>query len=157
MSQISSSKDSPHMQEVDLTTLNIHQLTTLQQQLDQEINLFQESMQSLKLAQRKFQISAECLDKVTPESEGRQVLVPLTGSMYVPGKMIDTKNVIIDIGTRYYAEKDTDSAKDYFHRKVKFVTEQMEKIQVLGYEKSRIRDAITEVMKMKIQSQPAAS
>lgn len=25
--------------------------------------------------------------------------------MYVPGKLIDTSNVIIDIGTRYYVEK----------------------------------------------------
>lgn len=25
--------------------------------------------------------------------------------MYVPGKLVDVNNVIIDIGTRYYAQK----------------------------------------------------
>lgn len=32
-------------------------------------------------------------------------MVPLTGSIYVPGTITDTENVIIDIGTGYYAEK----------------------------------------------------
>lgn len=108
--------------------------------------------------------------------------------MYVPGKFADTKNVILDIGTRYYVQKvskykyyfiitsmpgsfikdtqllcfsiifqDIDSAKDYFKRKTAFVTEQMEKIQILGLQKSRIRDTIVEVMEMKLQTQAAQS
>lgn len=36
--------------------------------------------------------------------------------------------------------QDIVGAKDYFDRKVKYVTEQMEKIQVIGIEKSKIRD-----------------
>ncbi|CAG9858677.1 unnamed protein product [Phyllotreta striolata] len=152
MAQISASEQKG-MQEIDLTTLSIQQLSTLKQQLDQEINLFQESLASLKIAQGKFQTSGETLEKIVPESEGQDILVPLTGSMYVPGKLHDTKNVIIDIGTRYYVEKDIEGAKDYFSRKVKFVTEQMEKIQWLGVEKSKIRDAIVEVAEMKVSQQ----
>ena len=37
--------------------------------------------------------------------------------------------------SRYYIEKDTDSAKEYFTKKVKYVTEQMEKVQAIGNEK----------------------
>ena len=33
-----------------------------------------------------------------------------------------------------------EQAKSYFKRKVKFVTEQMEKVQMLGIEKSQVRD-----------------
>jgi prefoldin subunit 5 len=39
---------------------------------------------------------------------------------------------IIDIGTGYYVEKDIAASKEYFSKKVKFVTEQMEKVQVGG-------------------------
>ncbi|GJQ72714.1 hypothetical protein Trydic_g1371 [Trypoxylus dichotomus] len=154
MSQISA-KEAPHLQQIDLTTLNLQQLSTLKQQLDQELNLFQESLTSLKMAQTKFQNSGECLEKISPDLEGRSILVPLTGSMYVPGKLVDVNNVIIDIGTRYYAQKDIESGKDYFKRKINFVTEQMEKIQVLGLEKSKIRDAVVEVMEIKMQNQTA--
>ncbi|KAB0802638.1 hypothetical protein PPYR_04824 [Photinus pyralis] len=144
-------------QQIDLTTLSLPQLTQLKQQLDQELTLFQESLQSLKLAQNKFQNSGECLEKVTPESEGKSILVPLTGSMYVPGKLADTKHVIIDIGTGYYAEQDIAGAKSYFRRKIAFVTEQMEKIQIIGLEKSKIRDTVAEVMELKMQAQTAQS
>lgn len=81
--------------------------------------------------------------------DDKTCLIPLTGSMYVPGKIKDINNVIVDIGTGYYVEEDRESAKDYFKRKVEFVSEQMEKIEILGYEKSQIRDAICDVILMK--------
>lgn len=46
-----------------------------------ELNLFQESLTSLKMAQGKFQNSGEALEKVTEDSEGKEILVPLTGSV----------------------------------------------------------------------------
>lgn len=79
--------------------------------------------------------------------------MPLTGSMYVPGKLKDPEKVVVDIGTGYYVEKDIEAARDYFTRKVKFVTEQMEKVQMVGNEKNKIREAVMDVMEMKLQSQ----
>lgn len=144
--------EAPHLQQIDLTTLNVQQLTVLKQQLDQELNVFQDSLQTLKIAQSRFHESGSCLDKITPEVDGNEILVPLTGSMYVLGKIADTKNVLVDIGTGYYAQKGVDDAKDYFTRRVAYVTEQMEKIQQLGLEKSKVRDATVDVIKMKIQN-----
>nr|AEE63350.1 unknown [Dendroctonus ponderosae] len=155
MSQISSTKQ-PHMQEIDLATLNIQQLGTLKQRVDQELEVFQDSLTSLKVAQQKFQSSNETLQNFDASVEGKDILVPLTGSMYVPGKLVETSNVIIDIGTRYYVGKDIPSARDYFQRKTKFVTEQMEKIQYLGLEKSQLRDAIVEIIQMKLNQQQHA-
>lgn len=36
---------------------------------------------------------------------GKTILVPLTNSLYVPGKLSDPENVIVDIGTGYYVKK----------------------------------------------------
>ena len=36
---------------------------------------------------------------------GKTILVPLTTSLYVPGTMADTENVIVDVGTGFYVEK----------------------------------------------------
>lgn len=57
------------------------------------------------MAQGKFVESGESVDKITPKSKGKSILVPLTGSMYVPGTIADTEHVVIDIGTGYYAQK----------------------------------------------------
>lgn len=47
--------------------------------------------------------------------QGNKILVPLTSSLYVPGKIRDPEHVVIDIGTGYYVKKvgvfvDTDAA-----------------------------------------------
>lgn len=35
----------------------------------------------------------------------KPILVPLTSSLYVPGTLADTDNVIVDVGTGFYVEK----------------------------------------------------
>lgn len=145
--------EGPQMQQIDISNLNLQQLIQLKQQMDQEVNIIQNSLLTLKLAQSKFQESGLCLEKVKPEVEGNEILVPLTGSMYVSGKLADTNNVLVDIGTGYYAQKSINDAKDYFKRRVECVTEQMEKIQQVGLEKTKIRDVATSVIEMKLQSQ----
>ncbi|GLH14617.1 hypothetical protein R5R35_001246 [Gryllus longicercus] len=143
------------IQEIDLSKLNLQQLTHIKQQLDQELNVFQDSLHTLKIAQGKFQESGDSLEKINSNSKGKEILVPLTGSMYVPGKIADSEKVIIDIGTGYYISKDIDGAKEYFKHKINFVTEQMEKIQSMGMEKSKIRDAVMEIMEERLRVQLA--
>nr|CAG4645991.1 EOG090X0NBB [Lynceus sp. MCZ IZ 141354] len=144
---------SGQMQQIDLTKLPLVQLNHLKQQLDQDLSLYQESLQTLKGAQNKFQDSADCVDRLENAKSGSPILLPLTGSMYVPGKLLQPDVTLVDVGTGYFAEKNIKEAKEYFQRKVKFVTEQMEKIQAIGFEKSRVRDDIVEVMEAKVQAQ----
>jgi prefoldin alpha subunit len=115
------------------------------------LTIFQDSLQTLKIAKNKYGASKEALEQFQESWENKTTLIPLTGSMYVQGKIKDIENVIVDIGTGYYVEKDRASATDYFKRRVDFVLEQMEKIEILGYEKSQIRDAIVDVMSIKVQ------
>uniref|UniRef100_A0A1B6FY93 Prefoldin subunit 5 n=1 Tax=Cuerna arida TaxID=1464854 RepID=A0A1B6FY93_9HEMI len=143
------------LQAVDLTKLNMQQLAQLKHQVDSELGILQDSLHSLKIAQSKFQDSKENLDKISTASKGKDILVPLTASMYVPGRIADVDKVMLDIGTGYYVEKDLDGARDYFKRKIAFVTEQMEKIQAVGVEKSKIRDVLIEVIGMKINQMAA--
>merc|ERR1712183_699601 len=143
-------------QVIDISKLNLEQLTSLKNQLDQELQFFNDSLQQLKIAQLKFNESGECVDKITPDTKGKEVLVPLTSCMYVPGTISDAEKLLIDIGTGYYVERDITGAKDYFSRKVKFVTEQMEKIQKIATEKSKLREVVMDIMEVKVDQQLAA-
>ncbi|CAH1407673.1 unnamed protein product [Nezara viridula] len=150
-----SSKDKPEMQQIELNKLSLQQLTQLKKQLDQELSVYQDSLQTLKMAQSKYSDSRESLEKIKSDTCGSSIMVPLTGSMFVPGTIADSEKVLVDVGTGYYLNMNIESARDYFKRKVTFVTEQMEKIQNIGLEKSKIREAIMDVMEMKIQAQLA--
>lgn len=66
---------------------------------------------------------------------------------------------------RFWIFQDLETSKDYFQRKVDYVQEQMDKIDVLGLQKSKVLNAVVDVIEMKIaliqqqqqQQQAAAS
>lgn len=57
------------------------------------------------MAKTKFAGSKEALEQINPTWKDKEILVPLTGSMYVPGIVKQVDSFIIDVGTGYYAEK----------------------------------------------------
>ncbi|XP_076029199.1 prefoldin 5 [Oratosquilla oratoria] len=141
------------VQVIDISKFNLEQLTQFKNQLDQELQFFNDSLQQLKMAQMKFGESGECVEKITPDTKGQEILVPLTSCMYVPGTIADSERVLLDVGTGYYVEKDIEGAKDYFSRKVKYVTEQMEKIQKIASEKNKLREVVMDIMEVKLDQQ----
>ncbi|SGY60010.1 BQ5605_C007g04370 [Microbotryum silenes-dioicae] len=53
----------------------------------------------------------------TYDHSNKNILIPLTSSLYVPGKIKDSEHVLVDIGTGYYVEKTTKQAKTYYNQK----------------------------------------
>ena len=56
-------------------------------------------------------------------------MVPLTSSLYVPGVMDDTQNVLVEVGASYFIEQDTQKAQDYCARRRKLLHENARKVQ----------------------------
>lgn len=112
-------------QQVQITDLDPNQLQEVKKQLDevgnisprlpQELDHLTSSFGQLKSAQAKFRSCVSDIDDLKPEAKGgkggasltrdNQVLVPLTSSLYVPGKLGDVSHVVVDIGTGYYVRK----------------------------------------------------
>ncbi|KAM7080117.1 LOW QUALITY PROTEIN: prefoldin subunit 5 [Ciconia maguari] len=135
-------------QTVNVGELTLPQLELLKGQLDQEVE-FLSSIAQLKVVQTKYVEAKDCLNVLTKSNEGKDLLVPLTSSMYVPGSS-DVERVLIDVGTGYYVEKTADDAH-FFKRKIDFLTKQMEKIQPALQEKHAMKQAVVEMMSQKIQ------
>ena len=60
--------------------------------------------QELQAAVRRFAQAGRAVKSLAEKEEGTDTLVPLTGSLYVNGKLGSTDKVLIDIGTGYYLE-----------------------------------------------------
>ncbi|XP_074427927.1 LOW QUALITY PROTEIN: prefoldin subunit 5 [Larus michahellis] len=138
-------------QTVNVGELTLPQLELLKGQLDQEVEFLSSSIAQLKVVQTKTWRPGDCLSVLSKSNEGKDLLVPLTSSMYVPGKLSDTERVLVDVGTGYYVEKTADDARDFFKRKIDFLTKQMEKIQPALQEKHAMKQAVVEMMSQKIQ------
>lgn len=141
------------MQQIPIDQLPVQQLNQIKKDIDQEISIFTDSINQLKLAQQKFSDSLDNLNQVTKENEGKELMVPMTSSMYVPGILDDSSTVLVDIGTGYFAEKSVEEGKKYFRRKIEFVGKQLEKIHPALLEKQRIRNAIIDALSSKLSQQ----
>lgn len=102
-----------------------------QQNIEAEIETLVESYKDLQDAKQKFKDSMEAIKVQKELPNDKSILVPLTGSMYVPGHITDTNKFLLDIGTQYLVEKDADGAVDYFERKMKFIDVQLAKFSQL--------------------------
>ena len=77
----------------------------LARQTSEEIEALTASFSALKMASSKFvqsKVSVKNLSKCEP---GREVMVPLTSSLYVPGKIKTTEKVLVELGASYFVEK----------------------------------------------------
>uniref|UniRef100_A0A4W4FVL0 Prefoldin 5 n=1 Tax=Electrophorus electricus TaxID=8005 RepID=A0A4W4FVL0_ELEEL len=118
---------------VNLTELSLPQLEGLKAQLEQETEFLSSSIAQLKVVQTKYVEAKDSLN------------------MYVPGTLHDVEHVLVDVGTGYFVEKNVEDSKEFFKRKIDFLTKQIEKIQPALQEKHAMKQAVIEVMNMKLQ------
>uniref|UniRef100_A0A3Q2ZBF4 Prefoldin subunit 5 n=1 Tax=Hippocampus comes TaxID=109280 RepID=A0A3Q2ZBF4_HIPCM len=124
---------------INLADLSLPQLEGLKSQLDQEIEFLTSSISQLKVVQAKYVEAKDNLNSLNKNNQGKELLVPLTSSMYVPGTLNDVEHVLVDVGTGYYVEKNVADSKAFFKRKLDFLTKQIEKIQPALQEKHAMK------------------
>lgn len=81
------------------------------------------------------------------------MLVPLTSSLYVPGKLSDHEHVLVDVGTGFFVEKNIEDAKNFYERKVKDLGESLKDLEGVVEGKARNVRMVEEVMRIKVMNQ----
>ena len=84
-------------------------------------------------------------------SLGKDVLIPLTSSLYVGGTLGNPDNVMVDIGTGYYVEKTAEGGRDYCKRKVMILTKALEDLAEIIKAKRQQVQQCQRVLQMKMQ------
>ncbi|KAF2267032.1 Prefoldin alpha subunit [Lojkania enalia] len=139
-------------QQIDLSTLPVPQLQELKSQLDRELTHLTNSFTSLRTAQSKFRDCISSLSSISPTTIPKPLLVPLTSSLYVPGKLTDSEHVLIDVGTGYYVKKNVVDGKDFYERKVKDLGESLKELEgVINGKANNVR-VVEEVIRVKVLS-----
>eukprot|EP00750_Incisomonas_marina_P017855 INCI2533.1.p2 GENE.INCI2533.1~~INCI2533.1.p2 ORF type:complete len:150 (-),score=40.85 INCI2533.1:1461-1910(-) len=136
---------------IDVTQLGIPQLQQLKKQLDQEVNQLSQNYSNFKLAQNRLSESESSLQAVSPENNGGEILVPLSQSLYVPGKLSNTDTVLVDVGTGYFFEKSVQQAKDFFAGKAKVIQENADALEKIIRQKKKQSQTVLQVLQQRIQ------
>ncbi|KAI5115383.1 hypothetical protein M0805_001207 [Coniferiporia weirii] len=119
----------PQQQAINVADLDVPQLRDVRRQLEEELQHLTNSFQQLKAAQTKFRTCLENVAEVKPTNKDRTILVPLTNSLYVPGRLADLEHVIVDVGTGYYVKKTRADATKHYSAKIDYVRENLDKLQ----------------------------
>lgn len=114
--------------DVDITKVTPQQLTQLAKSIEQEIEVLTQSYSQLVSATNKFHDSRLVLNYLKERSQGKEIMVPLTSSLYVPGVMEDNSKVMIEVGAGYFIEENIDKAREYCERKSKALQENGQKV-----------------------------
>ncbi|GJN20915.1 hypothetical protein PR202_gb08352 [Eleusine coracana subsp. coracana] len=99
---------------IELDKLSVEQLKGLKEQTDLEVNLLQDSLTKIRTASSRLENASAALQDLSLRPQGKtfsssdfwwkQILVPLTASLYVPGSLDDAEKVLVDVGTGYFIE-----------------------------------------------------
>jgi prefoldin alpha subunit len=165
--------------EVDVSKLNLQQLEYLQKQMQevrahtrparrpaaqltprrrapsQELQALTGNMGNLQLARNKFRNSEEAVRELEGKAEAR-ILVPLTSSVYVPGRVQAAEKLLVDVGTGYYAEKGREEAAAYLRRKQELLAENMAQVQDAIALRQRSLETVSRALADRVQAAQAA-
>ncbi|KAH9058893.1 Prefoldin [Lactarius deliciosus] len=139
-------------QQINVADLELPQLAEVKKQLEEELSHLTNSFAQLKQAQAKFRSCIESAKEVKPENKDKTILVPLTGSLYVPGKLRDVENVVIDVGTGYYVQKTRSQAVKYYERKIGFIKTNLDTLQDTIQKKQDNMNYLVNVIQSKLQA-----
>merc|ERR1712187_255815 len=145
---------------IPLTQASLQQLNMVKQQLEQDIKGLINNLEALREAEARFNASIETLKSLVPENEGKSMLVPLTSSLYIDGKMTNTSTVVVDVGTGYFIEMSVEKARSFCSRRTKMLSDNAAKVEKVLKEKRKNFEAIHAAMQQKMyklqQDQEAA-
>ena len=131
--------------------MSFQDLMQIRNSLEQDLQGLQASLQQLGTAKGKYQASAGALDSLEEGVEGKEALLPLTGSLYAPGKLLAQERILVDLGTGYYAEKSIPDARAFMLRKVSYLEENIKMAMEVAETKQTQMEAVMLTMQVKQQ------
>ncbi|KAF9265040.1 Prefoldin alpha subunit [Marasmius fiardii PR-910] len=151
------SSTSSQPQVVNLSDLDLSQLGDVRRQFEEELNHLTNSFTQLKQAQAKFKTCMENVNELKPQNKDKSILVPLTNSLYVPGKLSDAEHVLVDIGTGYFVKKTREEAIFHYKSKVEYIRTNLETLEETIQKKKDNMNAVISVMQAKVKAQTQPS
>ncbi|KAJ5926671.1 hypothetical protein N7516_008444 [Penicillium verrucosum] len=158
MSQNAPSSDGAP-QGINLASLSVPQLRALQTRLTSELEHLTTSHTKLRAAQAKFRDCVRSInDGVTGNekkgTDGRDdILVPLTSSLYVKGRLMDREKVLVDVGTGFYIEKTAPKAIAFYDVKIKGLEANLQELEKIVQTKSSQLRIVEETLRQKMLSE----
>eukprot|EP01054_Gregarina_sp_Poly1_P010951 Gregarina_sp_Poly_1__10950@NODE_861_length_5941_cov_137_911474_g623_i0_p4_GENE_NODE_861_length_5941_cov_137_911474_g623_i0NODE_861_length_5941_cov_137_911474_g623_i0_p4_ORF_typecomplete_len160_score29_68Prefoldin/PF02996_17/1_3e23FlxA/PF14282_6/37FlxA/PF14282_6/0_013Sec20/PF03908_13/0_042Sec20/PF03908_13/2_7e03CCDC92/PF14916_6/0_042CCDC92/PF14916_6/4_7e03CCDC92/PF14916_6/2_4e03PilO/PF04350_13/4_3PilO/PF04350_13/1_9AIP3/PF03915_13/1_6AIP3/PF03915_13/2Phage_HK97_TLTM/PF06120_11/0_18Prefoldin_2/PF0 len=131
-------------QPVKISDLDVQQVADLKQTLDEELKFLQQQHEALLSAKQRFEASRKTMQELH-ESVGTpsEMLVPMTQSVYQPGRLVTKDRFIVEIGAEYFVERSYDANKKYLDKRVSSIEAKMEQVGKNLVDKKKMSEIVT--------------
>ena len=148
---MSAAQNQSQPQVLDLSKLGVQELQALHQQLSSELNQFTSSMIALQRTAGKFASAGQSVEALKDYKEGQRMMLPMTESLYVPGELSSKDKVLIEIGTGYFVERDTEGGIGYCRGKVMEIKEQVGELSRVLQQRQQVLQRVEGMLAEKAQ------
>lgn len=125
---MSQSQEDDPQGSINLDSLSLDQLDRIKQQEENRLQSLTARFSQLRSAAARLNVAQMAVSEFSPALEGKQVMVPLTPSLYVPGKIKDPNKLLVELGTGYFVEKAVKDTSQFLGRKLKIVDANSENV-----------------------------
>mmetsp|Transcript_20244 Transcript_20244/g.29912 ORF Transcript_20244/g.29912 Transcript_20244/m.29912 type:complete len:163 (+) Transcript_20244:103-591(+) len=136
--------------EIDLSHLSLEQLNQLKIQHQEEVQNLTSNYAVLKEGLVRYQEAKIAVSALGRKTEGKDILVPLTQSLFVPGTVVDGDKFLVDIGTGYYVEKSEKETDEFLDRKISMVDKNLGSLRDIIDMKRKGHDTLSTVMRQRM-------
>ena len=119
--------------QIDLDSMSLEQLNQLKQSEEGRLSAITNHYATLRASSSRFASAQKALKEATATdnhntSNAKDIMIPLTESLYVPAKIQDPSKVMVELGTGFFVEKNIKHAHELLDRKTKLVDVNSENI-----------------------------
>ena len=141
------------VKEVPIEKLSVEQLNYVGQQIEKEIKNYSQYYSSLRAVNNKYLDNKEYIKKLK-EYKDKEILVPMTSSLYIPGKTTDVKKLMIEIGTNFFVETTIEKADKFCDRRIENLKKNMNEIEKIIQYKNDQQNVVNQNLIHKQVAQP---
>ena len=99
---------------IKIDTLDLSQLLQLKKSLEEQLNIFMNSFNGFRMLSNKYEDSKILVKNIKDQAKpGDSLLIPLSTSLYIPGKLKDTDHYLVDLGTGYFVEYSAEQTQSF--------------------------------------------
>lgn len=139
-------------QGINIDTMSLDQLNAVKQQQESRLEQLTAQYHQLRAVSARLSTAQSSLNEipVNGTGDGREIMIPLTESLYAPGKIVEPNKVFVELGAGFFVEKSAKDAIKVLERKGKVVDANSENVLAAAEASSRNVKAVQQAMQGKM-------
>ena len=148
----SNANDSGSSSGINIDAMSLDQLNAVKQQQEARLEAYTSQYHQLRAASARIATARSSLSDmpVSGTGEGREIMIPLTESLYAPGRIVDPNKILVELGAGFFVEKSARDAIKVLERKGKLVDANSENVMAAVEASSRNVKACQQAMQGKM-------